>query len=417
MIVLLIYFSFLFFIFLKNSSVALLLIIIQIFSVGGSFFLGRSLVIETLDDYSIILMMMILISLIVIPWKNYYNIKQIVPINEKKLKIITRFLIAVNSYSFIILFIIAVIVQTSVQDVNEFKYISGVSEDFIASNLPFPNVFFTVAIIFSNFSYLILPLHFYYLYKKNYKLSFLCLLLSTNIMLVGLTYFSRASVITFFFMYIGILPIFYGLIDKSVKRKIRNVFIIFGVAFFVYFVNITVRRFGNNTELSNSYGKMIPTQAISQDPVTYSLIDYMSQGYLNGYEVLQMYEGEGFNGALTFERTNSLFSTPNENYERLKYRQKLWPYHYSYSFTGFPAYAIYDYGMFGSLIFCLIYFFVVRNRRPRNNVIKFKNIFLLVFLVQVPMMAIFYSEFTQYILGLIILIPFQLYISAKSIKR
>ena len=236
-------------------------------------------------------------------------------------------------------------------------------------------------------------------------------------MLVGLTFFSRASVITFIFMYMGILPLFYRLIDKNVKKKIRNVFLVFGIAFFAYFINITIRRFGDDKKISNAYGKTIPTNAVSQDPVTYSLLDYMSQGYLNGFEVLQMYDGQGFDGALTFDKINSLFSTPNQNYERLKFRQKLWPYQYSYSFTGFPAYAIYDYGMFGSIIFCGVYFLIVRNRRPRNNTIKFKNIFLLVFLVQIPMMAIFYSEFTQFILGLIFLIPFQIYINMKNIKN
>jgi len=413
MIVLFILFLFLLVIFFRNKSLALILSAIQVISFGGSFFLGRDIIIENLGDYGIVFMMIVILSLIVISWKDYYGVKNIIVFDESKLKFLTKVLVILNSYSFVILFVIAIIVQSNVKDINEFKYQTGVSEKFITANLPFPSVFFSIAIILSNFCFFLLPLHFYYLYRKKYLLSLVCLLLSTNSMLVGLTYFSRAVIIHFIFLYIGMLPLFYGMFDAKIKRTFKWFFTIAGAVFFVYFLDVSVRRFEEDSSSAKIYSKTIPVDAITQDPLTYSFIDYMSQGYINGYEVLQLYDGEGFNGGLTFEKITSLVSSPYDTYLRKKYREKLWPYHYSYSFNGFPAYVIYDYGIIGGLLFCLFYFMIVTKMKPKKGNLKLKNTFLITLLVQIPLLSIFYSEFPGLIISFILWIPLIIYLNIK----
>lgn len=402
MILLFIFFLFLFIALLKNRSVAVLLVFIQLLSVGGSFFLGRELKIDTLDDYGILLLTALLLFQIVFPWKDYRDVKRIFVENEKKIKLLTKVLIALSSISFIILLFTTILVQSSVSDINDYKYGEGVQQDFINRFFPFPLIFLSIAIIFSNFAHFLLPLHFYYLSVKKYKLSLVCFILSLNIVLLGMTYFSRAVVIHYVFLYIGMLFLLYGIFTDKIKRNIKIIGIFVGVLATLYFLDVSVRRFEEDADLARKYGKTIPVGAITQNPLVFSYLDYLSQGYLNGFEVMQLYRGEGFDGAITFEKLSIMMTSEYETYLRLKKRQRLWPYHYSYSFTGYPAYSLYDYGIFGSVILGFIYYFFVWRMRPKRQTLSMRNLFWIVLLIQIPLISIFYSEVGGLIIALIL---------------
>lgn len=410
MIFLFLFFLFLFAVYYKKKSIAVFLIGIQLLSIGGFFFMGRSLELETISDYSLVAIVGFILFLIVAPWKDYYGVKEIKPFDEKKLKYLTKFLIGLNAVCFVILLTIVIIVQTMVQDINEFKYTEGVNQDFIAANLPFPNFFFSFAVIFSNFSYFLIPLHFYYLFKKKYVLSIICLVLSLNVILIGLTYFSRAVVVQYMLLYTTMLFLHYRILDAKVKKVIRLAFISIFSAGIIYFLDISVRRFEQDSKLASNYSTTIPVDAITQSPLVYSYLDYTSQGYANGFEVLKIFEGETFEGTLTFDKILAMISTPYEKYMMLSLRQKLWPYEYGYSFNGFPAYIIYDFGIIGGLLFCLVFYFVVKSLRPKNGVLLLKNDFVIVLLVQVPLMAIFYNQFAESIIAVVLLIPIWIYL-------
>lgn len=401
---------------LKNKSVAMILVIMQLISIVGTFFLGRYLEIETPEDYGWIFLMIFLLFLIIIGWKDYYKIKEIASIDEKKLKIITWFLIILNSMVFVVFLLVSILVQSTVENINEFKYAEGVSTDFYYKMLPFPVVFFNIAVIFYYFSYFILPLHFYYLYKKNIWLSLICLLLSFNIVLYGLTFFSRAVVVQFALLYIVMMYLTYESLPKKITRVFNVIMIFVGLMSVIYFVNISQKRFDEDKKSAKTYSNTIPVEAFTQDPVVYGYFDYTSQGFLNGYEVLQLYEGEGFNGKLTMGNLLSFVSTPLESYELLRYRQKLWPYHYSYSFNGFVAYAVYDYGVFGSIIFCFLYFFIVRKMRPKNGALQLRDLFLITLLIQIPLMSIFYNQMGGIFIAFLLWIPLWFYIKINISK-
>ncbi len=409
----LIFFSVLLLLLLKNKSLAVFLIVIQLVSIIGTYFLGREIEIETVGDYGWIFLIVLLLVLIILPWSNYYKVKEIIDIAPEKLKRITIFLIAINSIVFVVFLVAAIIVQTTVKDINDFKYEEGVSTDFYYNKLPFPPIFFNFAIVFYYFSYFILPLHFYYLHKKKVWLSIICFLLSLNIVLYGLTFFSRAVVVQYALLYVSFLLLLYGTLTPRLKKNIKVSFIILSVLSIGYFISISQQRFEEDTARSKIYTKLIPVEAITQDPVLYGYLDYTSQGFFNGHEVLKLYEGEGFDGVLTYESILGFISTPTQSYERFKYRQKLWPYHYSYSFNGFAAYTVYDYGILGAIAFCIFYFVVVVRMRPRENTIQLKDLFLIVLLIQIPLMSIFYSQVGGLFIAFLLWIPLWFYLKIQ----
>lgn len=410
MILILIIFSFVLILLLKNKSLALLLILIQLFSVIGTFFLGRDMEIESIGNLGWVFLMIILLLLIILPWKNFYGIKKIEAFDKNKLKNITRFLIIINSFVFIVFSITTITVMTLVTDINEFKYSEGVSMQFYYKMLPFPTVFFNISILVYYFSFFLIPLHFYYLSEKKYFLSLVCFVLSLNIILYGLSFFSRAVVVQYLMLYISMLYISYSTIPLRAKKVMRNLFIVFGTISFFYFIYISQKRFDDDRNASKAYSQTIPVTAITQNPVIYSYFDYTSQAFYNGYEVLNLYNGEGFRGTLTLESLLSLVSDSKQTYNRVKYKQKLWPYQYSYSFNGFPAYSVYDFGIVGSLLFGVLFYFIVNKLRPRKNVIRLKELFLIVLLVQIPLMSIFYSQMGGILIALIFWIPLNIYL-------
>lgn len=413
MTLILIFFSLLLLMLLKNKSLALLLVVFQLVSIFGTYFLGRDMKVETISDFGWIFLMILLLCLIILPWRYYFDIKRISEIDPGKLKIITIFLIAINSIVFVVFLIAAITVQTTVEDINEFKYAEGVSVEFYYNKLPFPPIFFSVAIVLYYFSYFILPLHFYYLHKNKIWLSAICFILSLNIVLYGLTFFSRAVVVQYSLLYISFLYFLYGTLSATIKKVLKISLLFIGFIGIIYFIDVSQKRFEQDANMSKTYSKSIPVEAFTQDPVIYGYLDYTSQGFFNGFEVLQIYEGEGFGGDLTFESILSVVSDPIKNYERLIYKQKLWPRHYSYSFNGFAAYSVYDYGIFGSVLFCIIYLVVVKRMRPKNSEIQLKNLFLIVLLVQIPLMSIFYSQFGGLFIAFILWVPLWIYLSIK----
>lgn len=409
MILLFIYFLFLFLIFLKKKSLALILVALQVISLAGTFFIGRTVDISSMEDLSRIFINIFLLSLIILPWKNYYGLKEILPINDLRLKVITRILIYINIFVFIVFLTATIILMTQVTDINEFKYAEGVSTEFYYNKLPIPIVFFNLSILLYYFSYFMLPLHFYYLHKNKYWLSLLCFILSLNIILYGLTFFSRAVVVQFFLLYGALLYLLYGTLKVNVQKIIKFSIIILGSISVIYFIDVSQRRFEEDRVQAKLYSYTIPVDAVVQDPLLFSYLDYSSQGFINGFEVLELYEGKGFDGALTLQSITSFFKSPMDNYEATKYRQQLWPKHYSYSFNGFTAYAVYDYGIIGSIFFCLIYFFIIRKLRPISGNINLKNLFLLTLLIQIPLMSIFYNQLIGILLAFIALIPLWFY--------
>ena len=404
----LIYFILLFIIFFKSKSIVIFFIFLQIISLFGTIFIGQDYPINTIFKFFNVILTIVILTLIIIPWANYKNINQISYFNEIKLKKLTKFLIIISIFPFITFSVTSIFVFLFVEDINTFKYAEGVSEEFFYK-LPFNVKAIILSSYIYGFSYFLIPLHFYYLSKRNYRLSFWCFIFSLNIVLFGVTYFSRAVFIHYAFIYMAFVIMLYGTLDNRVKKMLKKLIFLTSSLMVIYFVNISIRRFTTD----NLYTETIPSNSLIQEPVFYSYFDYLSQWYYNNMYVLNSYNFKTFNGQISFQSVLYLLGRYSIiNYDSSTYislRQQLWPLHW-YTFNGFVAYIVYDLGYILSLVFSLIYYLIILKLRPKNNQITLLNLFLIVMLIQLPLLAIFYSSFGGIIIPLLLAIPLFIYL-------
>lgn len=404
----LIYFILLFIIFFKSKSIVSFLVLLQIISLLGTIFIGQDYPINTIFKFFNLILTIVILTLIIIPWTNYKNINEIIYFNEIKLKKLTKFLITISILPFITFSITSIFVFLFVEDINTFKYAEGVSEEFYY-NLPFNVKAIILSSYLYGFSYFLIPLHFYYLSKRNYRLSFWCFIFSLNIVLFGLTYFSRAVFIHYAFIYMAFVIMLYGTLEYRVKKMLKKLIFLTSSLMVIYFVNISIRRFTTD----NLYTETIPSNSLIQEPVFYSYFDYLSQWYYNNMYVLNSYNFKTFNGQISFQSILYLLGRYSIiNYDPSTYislRQQLWPLHW-YTFNGFVAYIVYDLGYILSIVFSLIYCLIILKLRPKNNQITILNLFLIVLLIQLPLLAIFYSSFGGIIIPLLLAIPLFIYL-------
>lgn len=401
------YFVFLFFIFLKSKSIVVFLISLQVISLLGIMFIGKDYPIVTFFDFFNLMLTLVILTLIIVPWRKFSNIKTITYTNKMKLRKITRFLIIISILPFIIFTVTSIFVFSYVDDINDFKYAEGVSTDFYYS-LPFNVKLIIISTYIYGFSYFLIPLHFYYLAKKNYRLSLWCFIFSLNIILYGVTYFSRAVFAHYTFIYISFLIILYGTLENRIKKSIKKImFILIGLVV-LYFVNISVKRFTTD----DVYAENIPSNSYIQEPVVYSYFDYLSQWHYNSMYVLSNYDNSNFGGQISLQPVLSLLGQYNiidyKSSDYVDLRRRLWPLHY-YTFNGFVAYVIYDFGYFLAVIFSLIYYYIIIKLRPKNNQISLLNLFLIVLVIQLPLFAIFYSTLGGILIPLLLSIPIFVY--------
>ncbi|WP_164126620.1 O-antigen polymerase [Sphingobacterium luzhongxinii] len=402
---------------IRKGSVALFFSLIITISVFGSFLIGNIDYELNFENLLLILYTLFMIVMLISPWKRFSEIEGISFPNELKLKNVTRILIAINIPVFIIFTVTTIVVMTSVSDINEFKYGEGISTDFYYNNLPFSAFFLNISLILYNSSYFLFPLHFYFLYKRKYKLSLICFVLSLNIVLYGLTFFSRAVIVQYIVMYASFYWILYKLIDHRVNKVIKTIATVIMYLSLTYFISVSVKRFTDDSFSTQMYIDNIPNDAIVRDPVIFSYLDYLSQWVGHNFELLKRYDFKTFNGQLSFQSVLnflSQFGIIDYDYKvYMKERNDLWPNKYSYSFNGYVAYILYDFGLLGSVIFSFLYFFLIWKLRPKDNILDFKNLFLIVLLIQVPPLAIFYSQLGGIMIALILSIFFYNYFKYK----
>jgi hypothetical protein len=373
----------------------------------GMFLIGFEYPIDSFFKIFNLIVTSLILTLIIVPWQKYNGIVLISIHNKKKLLAVTRFLLIISIIPFLTFSVTSAFVILFVENINDFKYTEGVSTDFYKS-LPFNTVFIGVSNYLYYFSYFLIPLHFYYLSKKNIRLSILCLIFSFNIILYGVTYFSRSVYIHYFFIYFSFLVMLYGTLGKQLKNIVNKVFFILFIGAMIYFIKITITRFDDG----NYYANRIPSSSFIKDPILYSYFDYSSQWYSNSMNLLNSYDFKTFNGQITFQPLLSLlgqFKLISYDYDSyLAFRQFLWS-DYWYLFNGFVAYSVYDYGYFFTMILVIFYFFMVNKLKPKNKEIPILNLFSIVLLIQIPLLSIFYSAAGTILLPFLFYFPIFIY--------
>lgn len=412
---LLIYFIFiLIYLLLKrNRSITLIFVLVHIISLIGAMFIDGNYSINTVFKGYNLAYTAVILTLVLMPWIKIDKIYTIKVLNEIKVKRLTYALIISSIIPFITFIAVSTVVLLNVDDINTFKYGEGVSDSFYYS-MPINVKLFILSNHLYYLSYYLIPLHFYYLAKREFALSITCFIFSLNIILFGLTCFSRSVYVHYIFIYLSFLYILFNTFEIQTRRRVKKYVVTFGMLFAGYFIYITNARFAND----KLYAEIIPRDSFIQDPVIFSYFDYLSQWYYNSMYVLNSYDFETYRGQISSQSVLSLLSHfklldyNTTNYMNL--RQTLWPKHW-YMFNGLVAYSVFDYGYFFTVVLSLLYCYVILKLKPVNNSINLLNLFVMVLLIQLPLMAIFYSSVGGLMFPILFLIPVYGYLRVRWI--
>lgn len=391
----------------RHNKTVLVLLLLQMLSALAVVIIGS----EEFNTIEVSIFVPIIVFfnlLLIIPWRNYDSIYEIYCPNLSKLKRVSNIFLALSAFSFVVLSVVALIVLLFVDDINTFKYVDG-SSDFYLKMLPFNIRFYYLARLFYHFSFFLIPLHFYYLSIGNKRYSILCLLLSFNIIIYGIAFFSRWTIVLFGLEVLFYFIIFRRVMPQNVFKIESKLFFIIGLLFVGVFAVITLSRFNSGDKLSSNYEAKIPIDSRIQDPSLYSICDYLGQSNYQGAELLKIYDGRTFGGRVLFSGINDLLYaigvTHTKDLDEIK--EKLWPDNMVNGFTGFAAYTVYDIGYMGTIIFCILYYKLVR---IRNRRISIQKLLLSAALIQMPICSIFYSQAGMAAYGLFLVSPFFFYL-------
>lgn len=391
---------------LSKRSVATYLYAIQILSLCGVFFIGEYYVVNSFTKYFNTFFTILVLFIIISPWQKYRKINEIVFRRENKLRRFTKFLLLVNLIIFISLLFISVFVFTFFDEINELKY-SGGFMGLLYAQFPILVKGYLLAYYLHPLSYFLIVLHFFYLKEGSSKMAIYCFVLSLNLVLYGLTFFSRWTIANYILIYLLTFFMFKSSIENRVRKKIIRISTILFALLLLLFISISINRFDEDI----SYANKIPKTSKIQDPTAYSFFDYVSQSHGNGMKILEDYNFRTFNGQSSLSPLLKLMKQYSiiDKFDYSKAREEMLPDNY-WLFNGLVSELVYDFGYLITFFLAVFYHVAVKKLKPIGNSISLKNALLIVLLVQIPLFAIFYSALASLIIPLILLIPMYMYL-------
>lgn len=407
---LLFFFSVLLIYFYKSKSVTTILFCLQVVSLLIVSLVGKYYQIDTTLKLFNLFFTAIILLIVIHPWNKFRNIKEIYYFDDKKINKFTKFLLLLNLTMFIPLVFIAIYISQFYDRINALKY-SGVFMDLLYAQFPIAIKGYILAYYLNPLSYFLIILHFYYLGKQNVRMAIYCFILSLNIILFGLTFFSRWTIINYVLIYAISFYIYKDILSRRVRKIIIKTFITLSILLVFLFVFITINRFDKDV----SYENRIPNYSKIKDPTLFSYLDYLSQWYGNSMVVLNNYNFNTFHGQDSFYNLLNLLSQygliEHNNYD--EYRGILLPDKDS-TFNGLVADWVYDFGYTITIIIALLYNYSIMTLKPKNGRISIKKAFLIVLLIQIPLFSIFYDSLRGIIIPLLLFIPIYFYLYSKK---
>jgi len=406
----LIYFLFilLILVLIKNKSILIYLVLIQVISLFGAIIIDQDYIINNFVKTFNLIFTLFILSIILFPWIKIDKIYSISVNNDIRVMRLTYFMIVVSIIPFIVFLFMTIFLIMHTENIYLIRSVKGELVDTYAS-MQMNSKLFTLSRYLYPISYFLIPLHIFYLGKQKRRLSFLCFVFSLNILLYGLTYYSRSVFVHYIFIYLGFLYMLRSTLDVKEKLLLKkSLFMLLFICFF-YLIYITSERFGEST----FYYNKISSNSLIQDPLIYSYVDYMSQWYSNSMSLLETYMFVTFKGQISFKSILDLIG----NYTFINYDvgnyialiKTLWPNNW-YTFNGLVAYSVYDYGYMLTILLSFIYFFVISSIKLNNNQIDLNTLFILILLIQIPLMSIFYTTVDVLIMPALYLMPIYFYL-------
>ncbi len=226
---------------------------------------------------------------------------------------------------------------------------------------------------------------FYFLIKRNKKMATWSAIASLSVPFQGMTIGEREAILVFFSNYAFCYLFFRSEIEELVKRRINRVALIAAVPFVLFFVAMSVGRFGE-----------------SQGGVSKSILSYGGkQPYFFAYLFNDpSIESQKLGGRFCFQY---LFPPSQRAWKQLN--EYISTDIYLNQFGGMPGSLFLDYGYKTILVVTLIavvYFILIKNCKKTNGKYPFYILFLFYFSYQVLFMNIF---FLRYIYLTVVFLP------------
>lgn len=389
-ILLIFYFSF------SKYSISRILTLLYLFSLLANFFIGTySLNEGLLLQLFYVLWVGLVLFLIISPWNKYKIINSIDNVDYKKLLLFVKIVGTICIFMTVGCFILGHAIHNVVEDIDGFKYRGGQEEILGALNISTKPYLLAYALY--PLSYFFIPLIFYYISKKKYALSVWCFISSLTSVAFGYAYFSRSHTTHYVLLVISTYWLYRGLFPYKIRKRIVYLGLSLISVSIISFMAISFARFEDH---GYAFKK---NDALIQNPVAYSLMDYYGMWWYEGAAVTSDYSFSNFNGQLSLQSVSKFinitsFGTISLNDGELqRKREALLKEHYG-TFIGVSSYFLYDFGIFISLIILLIYYNLTKRRSPIHNKISLSNAMQIVILIQLPLFGIFYSTLDVIIL-------------------
>lgn len=288
----------------------------------------------------------------------------------------------------------------------------GEAADFYASL--FPHRVMVFSYLFSPVAYLALPLHFYYLSKKEIKKSVLYLLVSLLIVLSGLVSLSRSATIQYVLVY-GIFFVFISpLFSKKTRKRAATIAIIFLVGIFAALNLVSGSRF------SEYYYKNSLNDAIldeQQSPLLFSTLDYFSEWEENGPKIMQKHDMEHTYWGIYNCSGIAAHIMPGQYQSVLAEMEKHLGDDHN-SFHGLIARLLFDFGTIGSALFIFLISVIIKKLGPVHGAVRFKTLLGLSSLL--PVCALFFAgnQFSALHLdiGIVYCVVFYILVKRKVVR-
>ena len=392
----------------NRRSLAYYYTLVVIISLVGNLFVRENYV-ASLPDVLHAMWIIIVLAFLILPWKSFHSIREVKCSNPKRLKNVTIFLIVFLMIQLVGCSVLAYYTMTMIDDISMFKYHDGTTDFYYSLGINLRP--FMLATFFYPLSYIMVPLHLYYLSKGEKSLSFWCFIASLVSIVYGLTYFSRAHLIHYLLIYLGSFWLMRDTLPREASKSLKKTMIIAASLVVAYFVYISIARFEEHDYITRS-GTLI-----SDNTVVNSLFDYLVMWWRNSETLFGRFDGTTLHGQIAFQDINRFLSLIGINVgtrgvDLVKMREIVLG-EYSGSFIGAGEYFLYDFGPFFSLIVLIIYYSYVSRIHPRKGVISIDKLIIVSALAPLPTFAIFYSVLNVVLVLLLFVIPVNLYIRGR----
>ncbi len=380
----------------RKQRLVLLFLLLQIASLV-------SVIVVQLDDYSDndktlfnVILMIALTLPIILPYKSYSYITTIKQIPTKKFNKLSTLLFIIGGFSFIFLLATALFVNLMVSDINAFRQEEGAAVDFYYKVLPFDVRFFILAYSLYYFSYFFIPLHFYCQYIGDKKRATIYLILSCNLILYGLTFFSRWAIVLFVLLYTAHWVCYSKLIPEKERKKELKWMKIVGVALAAFFLMVTFSRFENATAYER---EQVNPDALVKNTSVYSMFDYLGKSNSRSLYYLNDYKGRTFGGRYLISETQNFFSIIRivPPLDVRDCTDKIWT-EYQGTFRTYACYLFFDVGYIFAIVLSII---IMAMLGRRGKIISFDKYIVSSLFMMVPICSIFFSYLNVFLLCLI----------------